>query len=196
MEQQSVQPQSQKKKNGCLTFTGIGCLTIIGIFILLGILGSVSLNLAKDKAQQHKQEQDVTQVTNTAQDSNVNQLVVDEPQKEITYEIKRTWDIPNGGHGKTVIIPNDYLNEADMTALGDKLRADSKDDRNAFIFVYTDATAAELRDKPLEELTDAESDLILNNFVGTYTKNANSGYDEFAIYFDGQLGSNNKTIKY
>lgn len=194
--EQSVQPPTQKKKNGCLTFASIGCLTIIGLFILLGVLGSLSLNSAKEKAQQHKQEQDTQQANNTAQDSNVNQPVVDEAQKEITYEIKRTWDIPNGGHGKTVVISKDYLNDADMATLGDKLRSDSKDDRNAFIFVYTDATAAELRDKPLEEITDTESDLILNNFVGTYTKNANSGYDEFAIYYDGQLGTNTKTIKY
>lgn len=118
-------------------------------------------------------------------------------KKPITYEVVKRWSIPNGGEGKVVLIPPDYLNEIDMTALGEKLKNDTKNDRNAFIFVFTDKKAADMRDKVLsDELSDTDRDFYDKHYVGQYNKNANSGFHEFAIYFDGVMGTNHKTIKY
>ena len=53
-------------------------------------------------------------------------------KKDINYEIIKTWSIPNGGQGKVIVISPNYLNDEDMVLLGDKLKEDTKQDRNAF----------------------------------------------------------------
>ena len=117
--------------------------------------------------------------------------------KQISYQIVDRWTIPNGGEGKAIVISFDYLNEADMIALGDKLKSDTQNDRNAFISVFDSAPAAALRDKVLsDKATTAEQDLYDKHFVGQYTKNGNTSFHQFSIYFDGVMGTNQKTIKY
>lgn len=116
---------------------------------------------------------------------------------QIEYKIIKRWDIPNGGETKQILIPSTYLNEADMNALGEKLKQDTAQDRNAFIQVYTDERAAELRSKVLSETaTEAEGNLYGEHFVGLYVRNINTGFDQFNIFFDGVRGSNSKTITY
>lgn len=129
----------------------------------------------------------------------VQQVVAEQQisQKVISYEIVKRWTIPNGGEGKVILISPDNLNESDMVALGEKLKEDTKNDRNAFIFVFDDKTSANLRDKLLaDEATTAETDLYDKHFVGDYTKNGNTGYHQFSIYFDGVMGTNQKIVKY
>lgn len=115
----------------------------------------------------------------------------------IAYQIVDRWTIPNGGEGKVVVISPDLLNETDMVALGNKLKSDVQNDRNAFISVFDNASAAALRDKVLgDKATKAEQDLYDKHFIGEYDKNANTGYHQFTIYFDGVMGTNQKTIQY
>ncbi|OGG40584.1 hypothetical protein A2118_00915 [Candidatus Kaiserbacteria bacterium GWA2_50_9] len=117
--------------------------------------------------------------------------------KRISYQITDRWTIPNGGEGKVIVISPDYVNDADMVALGDKLKSDTQNDRNANISVFDNASAAALRDKVLgDKATTAEQDLYDAHFVGQYSKNSNTGYHQFVIYFDGVMGANQKTIKY
>lgn len=122
------------------------------------------------------------------------------PVKQITYEVIKKWDIPNGGEGKVVVISPDYLNRNDMPIVGEKLKSDNKNDRNSFIFVFTDKKAAEMRDRVLsdgvDKLTEEEQDYYDARFVAEYTKNANSGYHKFVIHYDGILGSDTQEIKY
>ncbi len=118
-------------------------------------------------------------------------------QDNIQYEILESWPIPNGGEGKKILISRDYLNEVDMTTLGSKLKQDTTKDRNAIIQVYTDRQAANLRDKVLaNEATQEENELYDQHFVGLYFKNANNGNHQFNIFFDGTMGTNQKTINY
>lgn len=118
-------------------------------------------------------------------------------QSNIQYEILEKWSIPNGGEGMKILISRDYLNEADMTALGNKLKQDTSSDRNAVIQVYTDRQASTLRDKMLAGGgTQEENDLYDKHFVGYYVKNGNTGYHQFNIFFDGTTGTNQKTISY
>lgn len=115
----------------------------------------------------------------------------------IAYQIVDRWTIPNGGEGKVVVISPDLLNESDMVALGNKLKSDTQGDRNAFISVFDNASAAALRNKVLsQKATTAEQDLYDKHFVGQYDRNANTGYHQFAIHFDGIMGTNGKTIQY
>lgn len=117
--------------------------------------------------------------------------------KVINYEIFQRWSIPNGGEGKVVIISPENFNEQDMPLLGEKLKNDVKADKNAFIFIFDDKKAAQLRDKVLSDnMTNEERDFYDKHYVGQYNKNGNSGFNEMIIYYDGVMGTNSKTIKY
>lgn len=113
------------------------------------------------------------------------------------YEIVNRWSIPNGGEGKVIVIPVSYLNQSDMAALGEQLKADTKNDRNAFIFIFTDKKAAESRDRVLNSTaSELETALYDKHFVGNYSRNINSGFHKLEIWYDGVMGTNNKTIEY
>lgn len=167
-----------------------GIATIVS-FVLFGITTDSSKNnqVAQQPAMENTNEQ-----TSAPKDS----VPTEQPQqKEITYEILERWTIPNGGEGKKILIPKDYLNEVDMTALGNKLKQDTSGDRNASIQVYTNKQAAILRDKVLaDNATQTENDLYDQNYVGQYNKNGNTGLHQFNIFFDGVMGTNQKTISY
>jgi len=91
MEQVTPKP----KKNGCLTFAGIGCLAIIGIFILLGILGTISLNTAKNKVQQNQLKQ--ASVNDPMEVVNTNELKNEtDTSSEKTYQYQVKSDEDNG----------------------------------------------------------------------------------------------------
>jgi hypothetical protein len=63
--------------------------------------------------------------------------------------------------------------------------------------VFDSATAAALRSKVLDDsATTAEQNLYDMHFVGVYEKNGNTGFHQFDIYFDGDMGTNQKTIQY
>lgn len=116
---------------------------------------------------------------------------------KIDYQIIQRWQIPNGGEGKVILIAKEYVNDADMTALGEKLKKDTSGDRNAVIEVFSDRQASLLRDKVFNNTaTKEETGLYDKNYVGSYTRNINTGYHKFEIFFDGVMGTNNKTITY
>ncbi len=136
-------------------------------------------------------------VPTNQQNSEVDTNKVAERTKVVSYEIIERWPIPNGGEGKSVVVSHDYFNESDMILLGKKLKEDTKYDRNAAIFVYDDKQAALMKDKVLsDKLSAKDSDFYDKHYIGQYFKNGNSDFDQFTIYFDGVLGSNQKVIKY
>jgi len=180
--------KGEKTRKNIATIFGIAT---VASFVLLGVTADSSKNnqVAQQPVMENIKEQNSTQLSNTS---------AEQPkQKEITYEILERWTIPNGGEGKKILIPKDYINDADMTALGNKLKQDTANDRNAFIQVYTNRQAAVLRDKVLAgDATQAENDLYDQNYVGQYNKNGNNGLHQFTIFFDGVMGTNQKTISY
>lgn len=153
---------------------------ITGVVVLLTFVGII-LNLFSGPKQSTKQEQ----ATPSAVPTQV---------KTISYEVIRSWEIPNGGYGKVIVIPPDNFNEADMTLLGEKLKEDHKRDRNSFIYIYDAKKAAQMRDGA--SIAPGDQDFYDKHYIGEYTKNANSGYHQLTIYFDGIMGTNQKTIKY
>lgn len=159
-------------------------ITTIIFFVLFGI----TTNSTKQSSEQ------IAVPQKTAGPSNIQST---EQPKQISYKIIEHWSIPNGGEGEVTVISPDYLNETDMAALGEKLKNDTKNDRNAFIFVFDSEQAASLRNGALDgELNATDQDFYDKHYVGQYNKNGNTGYNEFAIYFDGITGANQKTIKY
>ena len=116
--------------------------------------------------------------------------------QQITYEIIERWAIPNGGEGKTIVISRDLLNPADMTRLGEMLLDDTRRDRNAFIFIFTDASAALVWSASLDR-TPAEQELMNKHFIGSYTRNINTGFHKLEVSFTGFLtGDDFFTVEY
>jgi len=163
----------------------IGC----GGFILIIIIIIVMIVIFSGDGEKKSTELEITQPSQ--------EEIKKTEAKKISYEIVERWSIPNGGEVKVIVISPEYLNETDMVTLGEKLKNDTKNDRNAFIFVFTDKKAAASRDKGmLGELSKIDQDFYDKNYVGQYDKNGNTGYHQFAIYFDGAMGTNYKTIEY
>jgi hypothetical protein len=117
--------------------------------------------------------------------------------KKIPYEIVERWDIPNGGEGKSIVILQEYVNDSDMTILGETLRRDLRSDKNAFVFIFDDPYAASLRKDILNEnMSQKDADFYDTHYVGQYTKNGNTGFHRYSIYLDGVMGTDHKNIEY
>ncbi len=178
-------------KWGLIIFIGIP----FGFLLIVGTIGNLTGGKDVSKTPTPTQTQSDAPIQAVSQQKS--QPSPTPAQKAISYEVLQQWDINNGGKGKVVLIPVDYLNEAGMTALGQKLKEDTKNDKNAFIMVFTDKKAAALRDKIVDSTASKDEEKFYDaHYVGQYTKNGNSGFHAFAIYFDGVSGTNSKTIKY
>lgn len=104
------------------------------------------------------------------------------------YKVIEQWPIPNGGFGKTVLIKANP-GESEMRMLGDRLREDTKSDRNAFIFIYDDEQAARnRRAASASKLSDNGLRHHDRHRVGTYLRNANTGFHELDITTKGLDG--------
>ena len=109
------------------------------------------------------------------------------PAKEISYTIIKRGNLETGAGG--IVIPTEYLNDADMAALGEKLKQDYASDKSVNVRVFTDNRAYALYDKVIaEKATQAEDALYTKNFVGWYKKNGSNGYHEFDTFISGVLG--------
>ena len=117
--------------------------------------------------------------------------------KIISYEVVSKWNIPNGGVGEDIVIPTSYLNQADMTALGQTLKSDLQNDRNAFVTVYTDKKAEAMKSEVLgTDATQSELDFYDSHHVAEYAKNANTGYHNYDFGLSGFGGANDTSINY
>ncbi len=110
------------------------------------------------------------------------------------YSIVRRWPIPNGGEGKVIVIPPSAGTESGMTALADQLRADTASDRNAFVYIFDDQRAAQMRDR-IESLTPAEEEFYDRHYMGNYFRNGNNGVHEMEMHPTGMNGPS-KTITF
>ena len=111
------------------------------------------------------------------------------------YKVVEQWSIRNGGFGRAIVIkPNPT--EAELRALGEKLKQDTRNERNAFVFVYDDERAARNRLAAFtEKLPKAELRYHDRHQVAKYFRNANTGFHELDITAKGLDGPNAK-VKY
>jgi len=108
--------------------------------------------------------------------------------QKVEYKIYREWEIPNGGYGRVILIDSATRNMDGLKKLGETLRHDTKHDRNAFVFVFDDVGAAALRDNE-PNLTDDERTFYEKHFVGSYLRNANTGFHQLNIFLNGLAGT-------
>jgi hypothetical protein len=114
--------------------------------------------------------------------------------KTIEYSLYQKWAIPNGGYSKLIVIDKKYRNREDLVALIEIIKSDTKNDRNAFVWVYDDEKAASLF-KNISNASEEDVNYYDIHFLASYTRNINSGYHEAEIMPDG-LNGKIETIKY
>jgi len=168
---------------------------VIVASIVVAALGAVACSSSSDKPKAAATAEGTKASSARTAPVATEQVPPTTAPKSLSYDIIDRWNIPNGGEGKAIVISPAYLNEKDMTALGEKLKKDTKGDRNAFIFVYTDPKAVALRSK-IADLNQTDGDFYDQHFVATYTRNINTGFHKFEIWYDGVSGTNTKTIDY
>lgn len=119
-----------------------------------------------------------------------NPLVEVSPLQAITYRAIDERAIPNGGYVRVVVIDPKNRNDSDLRALGDLLRKDTASDRNAFVFIYDDQRAANQRKAAMDDrLSKKDLSHHDNHWVGSYTRNANTGLHRLAYGLSGFNGS-------
>ena len=118
----------------------------------------------------------------------------DKSEKGIKYSIYHQWAIPNEGYGKLIVIDKKFRNREDLIALINKIKFDTKSDRNAFIWVYDDEKAAAMF-KNIDSLSETDLKYYDNHFLADYTKNINTGYHQVSIMPEGSNGKI-ETIKF
>jgi len=143
---------------------------------------------------------DTNQITQNLQlqDPTQQLLITETPvqplSEKVTYQIIREWDMPNGGYGRVLFVDPKYRHENDLKKLGDELKELTKDDRNAFVWVYDDLKAAQMQENAME-LNEADGAFYDKHFILTYKRNINTGFHQLVIMVDG-LGGNAITIDY
>lgn len=114
--------------------------------------------------------------------------------KQITYEVV---DRQNPGvEVRIAVISPDYLNEADMVSLGEKLKNDTSSDSKVIIVVFDNKEAALSGKVSRGEMTQEDQSFYDQHYVGQYIKNSDINESQFTIYFDGINRVNQKVIKY
>ncbi|MGZ5177752.1 MAG: hypothetical protein ACXWCW_26810 [Burkholderiales bacterium] len=113
-----------------------------------------------------------------------------QPSTAPAYKIVDQWPIPNGGFSRTVVVPPNPT-EASLRALAQQLLRDTKQERNAFVYVYDDMRAARTkRAASARKLSNVDMQHHDRHQVGLYTRNANTGYHQMEITpkgFDGPV---------
>ncbi|MEA3209038.1 MAG: hypothetical protein QOE70_2095 [Chthoniobacter sp.] len=108
------------------------------------------------------------------------------PKPTLRYDIAKRWSI-DGGEGKDIVIPLVDANEVGMAALVGKLREDTRSDRMAYVFIFDDAKAADMR-KRVRNLTPSELEFYKRHYIGTYKRNANTALNEMEMHPTGMNG--------
>ena len=161
-----------------------GCMTLLVVIFCIGILAAIVLNSLNDARKK----------VSDSQKTETNQPAT----PKIPYTVIQTWTIPNGGKGERIVIDPKYVDFDDMTALGEMLKEDLQNDRNDFISVFTDKKSALLQAN-VANLNNTDGAYLGKHFVGDYTKNANTGLNQFLIYLNGVddlSAATNKVINY
>ena len=111
------------------------------------------------------------------------------PGREAPYRVIERWSIPNGGYGRVIVVSPTYRNEADMRALGQRLRDETRADRHAVVEVYDDEGAARMRRDAFAERLDRRALAFHDQHkVAHYSKNGNTGHHQFTIQLKGVWG--------
>lgn len=145
----------------------LGCGGLFAFFILLGIMGAFDPDSTTE--------------------------VVQEESTNIPYEEVSSTD---AGFDRQILIDPQYVNEADMLALGKQLAKEKEDEDYVFISIYSDRRAVDLRDEVLLMTTTSEEDAIYDQYyVGQYNKNDSQNFEVYNVRLNGFSGDSDVTYE-
>ena len=154
-----------------------GCLVILTLLLFAGV--SITF-LACDQASPPTAPEQVSPKLPSPPASN---------NSRITYEIVKEWVIPDGGHGRVIVVDSEQRTEAGLLAIAEQIRRDTNNDRNTIVFIYDERDAATLRDAALDErLNKAEMKRHDDHMIGSYFRIANTGFHAITVALQGVNG--------
>lgn len=122
--------------------------------------------------------------------------VVQAQSGDLAYRIVEQRSIPNGGFARTIVLSKANPSESVLRSLGERLRQDTKGERNAFVWAYDNERAARNRRAAVtESLSKAELQHHDRHYVALYSRNANTGHHEYEYYPKG-FGGTFVKVKY
>ncbi|CAN5727870.1 hypothetical protein BH11VER1_BH11VER1_21750 [soil metagenome] len=101
------------------------------------------------------------------------------------YKVVKTQPI-TGGKSKHIVISPEAANEADLIALGQKLRESTLQERNAHVLIFTDVRAAQLHNQSW--LSEEKRNFHALHFVGRYVRDLDNAIHELEIFPKGLDG--------
>ena len=88
-----------------------------------------------------------------------------------------------------IVIDSAHATEADLRALGEQLKFDTRADRNAFIGVFSATKAVAMRQAAIgDRLSKQDAKFYDDHLVGSYIRNINTGYNVFTLTPQGLSG--------
>jgi hypothetical protein len=134
-----------------------GCGILFGLFILLCIIAIATSEPSEEP------------------------VVADENVQTIPYET-----VSSSGNTDLILISKEYVNADDMLVLGQQLARENEDVSFAYVSVFSDQQAIDVRDAVIAATATPEQDVLYDlYFVGQYNKNKGNGYEEYVVRLDG-----------
>lgn len=148
--------------------TGAGCLMLLLFFVVVGMCAEAELSEIDSISQARTNES--TSVAN------------------VPYKVLERWAIPNGGYGELIVVDSSLVTPSIGRALGETIQRRTAGQRNAFVYVFRTERAARLWRKILAnpEMVSPHYD---RNFIGSYTRNGNTGFHRFDWFPSGINGT-------
>jgi hypothetical protein len=109
------------------------------------------------------------------------------PAARVDYTVIKRWNIPNGGEGKDIVISSALATDEGVRALGETLKQDTKNDRNAVVIIFDDIRAAKMSHN-FEKRSKKELEVYDRHCLGEYWRNANTEFHRLTIHPVGIKG--------
>ncbi len=105
------------------------------------------------------------------------------------YQIIEQWPIGSQGHGQSIVTAVRGPTQAQLKALADQLKLDTKTDKVAVIWIFDDERAAKNR-KMIGSgaLSKSDEKFYSQHFVGQYQRISSSGTHQLFLYPKGANG--------
>lgn len=108
--------------------------------------------------------------------------------QDVPYRVVQRWAINNGGSGQVIVVDSTLVTPELGQKLAETLKRRTAGDRNAFVYVYRTERAASMRPSVMENL-DTPAPYHDRNYIGTYTRNGNTGFHRFSYHPAGLNGT-------
>jgi hypothetical protein len=194
VEPAKLQIVAEKSPSPPIAVTRSGALSNVERLVIVAILVVIAFIILYSSTKTSERSS-IASIDKSSSSATTSAPVAQSTGAALSYTVLEQWGLPNGGFGRTIVVKANPTEE-ELRTLGEKLRQDTRHERNAFIFVYDDERAARNRLAAFsEKLPSADLRHHDRHQVAKYFRNANTGFHELDITPMGLDGPNVK-VKY